>query len=497
MSAFDTFQSTQAERCDPWLHHLLTQTEWSAMAETLAGKAVRLLALWAEADQVHALLLDEVEEAAAVVSCPVESGGYPSVSAAWPGAILFERMVADLWGHRALGGGDDRPWLDHGHWPMSHPLADRPGMAVAKAEPPEFRLDVGYGEFQLPVGPVRELIEDADHLRLTLRADRIVQAECRLGYTHKGTQSLMLGKSPRTAARFASRLVGDATVAHSIAFAEAAEAALRVEVPPRARILRVIMAEIERIAGHLLALGTTAGLVGVSAIERRCARLRDVLATTSERAFGHRLMMDCVVPGGVAIDIAAEAPEVLREMLDIIDAALPNLGQGHSHSAFAARLSGVGVVDPTLAARLAVGGIVGRSAGVPFDVRRLSSMYRGILGEVPLATTGDALARCRLRRTEIAESARMLAALIEALPDGPFAAAMPMDSGEGVGNAESARGDVWCWLRLDHGQIVGVFPRDPGWALWKLAETTLVGASIDDAPLIRHSLGLSASGMDL
>jgi Ni,Fe-hydrogenase III large subunit len=98
---------------------------------------------------------------------------------------------------------------------------------------------------------------------------------------------------------------------------------------------------------------------------------------------------------------------------------------------------------------------------------------------------------------EIEESLRLIGAALDALPDGPVTVALPQVSGEGIGCAESIRGDVWHWLRLDHGQIAAAFPRDPGWALWPLAERVLENASADDAGLIRASFALPASGMDL
>ena len=102
-----------------------------------------------------------------------------------------------------------------------------------------------------------------------------------------------------------------------------------------------------------------------------------------------------------------------------------------------------------------------------------------------------------LRIFEISESLRLVGAALDALPDGPLTVALPQVSGEGIGCAESIRGDVWHWLRLDHGQIAAVFTRDPGWALWPLAELVLENASAGDAGLIRASLALPASGMDL
>jgi Ni,Fe-hydrogenase III large subunit len=114
-----------------------------------------------------------------------------------------------------------------------------------------------------------------------------------------------------------------------------------------------------------------------------------------------------------------------------------------------------------------------------------------------IGSRGDPAARARVRITEIGESLRLIGTYIESLPDGPTSVALPMNSGEGIGCAESIHGDVWHWLRLDHGQIAAVFPRDPGWALWPLAETMLTGALVEDVALIRCSLGLPASGMDL
>jgi Ni,Fe-hydrogenase III large subunit len=114
-----------------------------------------------------------------------------------------------------------------------------------------------------------------------------------------------------------------------------------------------------------------------------------------------------------------------------------------------------------------------------------------------LRTEGDAAARQHLRLFEISESLRLIGAVFDTLPDGPLTVALPQASGEGIGCAESIRGDVWHWLRLDHGQIASVFPRDPGWALWPLAERVLENADADDAGLIRTSLALPASGMDL
>jgi Ni,Fe-hydrogenase III large subunit len=350
---------------------------------------------------------------------------------------------------------------------------------------------------QWPIGPVPGGVGEAAHLRLTLHGDRVMRAETRLGYTHKGTLALMRGKSPRTAARFAARLAGDSTVAHAAAFARATEAALAVAAPARAAMLRAMMGEIERIAGHLDQLGSLALVAGALDAHARCSRQREMLLRATETAFGHRLMMDCVVPGGVAVDLAPAAPQVLLRAMGSVATELPALRRSFQGTALGARLTGTALAPLPAVLALSAGGVTGRASGRRWDARRFDPVYAGIGHIVATGSVGDSAARASVRLTEIGESLRLTGRLIETLPEGPLTIALPMSSGEGIGCAESIHGDVWHWLRLDHGQIAAVFPRDPGWALWPLAETVLTGLPAEDVALARCSLGLPVSGMDL
>jgi Ni,Fe-hydrogenase III large subunit len=258
------------------------------------------------------------------------------------------------------------------------------------------------------------------------------------------------------------------------------------------------MLEIERIAGHLDNLAEMGRLADSQSVRTRCGLLRETLLRAAAAAFGHRLMMDCVVPGGIATDIAEGGPQVILRALGDIASQLDAVRRLHDGPALALRLAGLGRTDKRLVVALGVGGVVGRSSGRAFDVRTMLSLgYTALAPRIATRTEGDAAARQHLRIFEIAESLRLVGAALEALPDGPLTVALPQASGEGIGCAESIRGDIWHWLRLDHGQIAAVFPRDPGWALWPLAESVLENTDADDAGLIRASLALPASGMDL
>jgi Ni,Fe-hydrogenase III large subunit len=500
MNASALIRSAATEPCFPWPRHVLTSAEWAQMAAALADEpTLALLALWADTAHVHAILTDEAAGEPLLATTRTEAGLYAALSPTRPLAAWFERMVQDLWGHTAAGGIDERPWLDHGHWPQSRPMALRPDDLRGRSEPQEFLPVEGEDLDQIPLGPIHGGIEPASHLHITGRGETITRLESRLGYTHKGTLSLMRGKSPRAAARFAARLSGEATVAHAIAFAQATEAAVQAEPAPRSVVLRAVMAEMERITGHLGALGALGEAAGFLALPARCGRHREAIHRAANIAFGHRLMMDCVIPGGVAADVAPDGPEaVLRTLADFTH-GLPALEQLYDRGPLAQRLAGIGVVSAWQAGCVAAGGVIGRASGRDFDARRFPGYgpYASLALSVPVLAAGDADARTRLRLKEIGESIRLLRALLDALPPGPVSVPLPADSGEGVGFAESARGDVWHWLRLDHGQIASVFARDPGWAHWPLFEAIAPSARMADLPLIQASFDLACSGMDL
>jgi Ni,Fe-hydrogenase III large subunit len=358
---------------------------------------------------------------------------------------LLRPVRAD--GARSLGPCRDRRrrWAclaDHGRWGHGAPLASRPALA-ARAEPPEFPFAEDLD--QVPLGPLRGGIEPAAHLRLGVRGQTVVRLEARLGYAHKGTLSLIRGKSPRAAARFAARLAGEATVAHSVAFARATEAALGCEVPPRALALRDIMVEVERIAGHLDALSAVAEAAGTSVLAERFGWHGEAIRRAADVAFGHRLMMDCVIPGGVAADIAPGGSESIDRALSGLASELPALRPVERH----------------------------------------------------LSDVGDVAGRARDRLRAIAESIRLACVLLGGIPEGAVSLPPAAGSGEGLGCADGPNGEIWHWLRLDHGQIASVFLCDPAWIRWPLLEAAMAGAQAEDLPLIMASFALSVSGVDL
>ncbi len=501
MTASDQLRVAPTEPCHPWPRHVLTSDAWRAFTAALAQEpTLALLAMWADTVDIHALFHDESAGQFIPASVPVLAGRYPALSLQRPAAAWFERMIHDLWGHMPDNTPDPRPWLDHGKWPATAPLSPRPIPNAAAPEPPAFLEAEGKDLSQIPVGPVHAGIIEPGHFRFSVSGETVARLEIRLGYAHKGTLHLMRGKSPRAAARFAARLSGDTTVAHSIAFARAAEAASSVAAPPRAAALRGLMGEIERIANHLGDCGAIAGDASFAYLPARFLLHREAVLSACATAFGHRLMMDVVIPGGVAADIAPGSDAVILQALFDAAAELPDLiGIYDSHASLADRMIGTGIVPPALAAQLAAGGVIGRASDRGGDLR----VHPGYppFDTLPPATArraeGDVDARIRVRFAELTESIRLVRALLATLPEGELSVPLPMASGEGIGWAEGFRGDIWHWMRLDGGLIASAFMRDPSWLHWPLLEQAIGGNIVADFPLINKSFNASYSGVDL
>ena len=178
-----------------------------------------------------------------------------------------------------------------------------PSRMTARRTPYAFLGRKGAGLHQIPVGPVHAGIIEPGHFRFHAGGEAVVRLEERLGYVHKGVDSLTRGASIERAAVLAARVSGDSTVAYSVAFARAVEAALGIEAPARAHWLRGLMAELERLANHFGDIGAICNDAAFSLMHAHCGVLRERTLRAAQAAFGHRLMMDAVAPGGVAVDL--------------------------------------------------------------------------------------------------------------------------------------------------------------------------------------------------
>jgi len=481
--------------------HDVDEAEWREAAAEL-GEGADLVSLWGD-EGVMRMALSFVEpRAMMVMNLRCRDGRFPSVAGEFLPAIRLERAACDLYGLKAEGARDKRPWLDHGRWPVKAPLGaatEAGGEGAAYT----FLTAEGDGLHQIPVGPVHAGIIEPGHFRFHCSGETVVRLEERLGYQHKGVDALMLGAEISTAARLAGRVSGDSTVAYAFAFSLAVEQALGVTIPPRANYLRGVMAELERVANHFGDIGAICNDASFALMLAHCSAARERVLRACQSAFGHRLMMDAIQPGGVAADLPRDAVGTIRALVKILRAALPGIVSLYDGTAsLQDRTVRTGVLDPALAKMFAAGGYVGRASGRDFDARRdfAYAPYDVTSWKVISRSDADVNARVWLRFGEIEESLTLIEALIGAPPAGAHHVDLPEvnEPREGFAMVEGFRGDVFAAVRLDaEGKVARCHLRDPSWFQWPLLEAAIEHNIVADFPLCNKSFNCSYSGVDL
>jgi len=501
MPITDTIAGERVQAHRPWPRLTVRADSWRLAAEQCAAGQWTLLGLWGDTGAVHMAVLDERSADIAVLTIDCREGTFPSVGAIHPPAIRLERAIYDLYGHMPVGAPDPRPWLDLGFWDVGHPLGSRE--APRRLEPYAFLPVEGAHLHQIPVGPVHAGIIEPGHFRFTANGETVVRLEQRLGYVHKGIEGLMAGAPLDKAARLAGRTSGDSTVAYALAFAHAVEAALGVQVPPRAAYLRALMAELERLANHFGDIGAICNDASFSIMHAQFGILRERTLRAADICFGHRLMMDCVVPGGVAADLdESRAPQVTA-LLEEVRRVLPRLIELYDNTAsLQDRTVSTGVLRGDLARQFGAGGYVGRASGRSFDARETIAYapYDQLDFVVPVLKAGDVNARVWIRIREVEQSLALIEAILRHLPAGPVLE--PVDPAgsrirEGLGLVEGFRGDVLVWVRLEGQRVTRCHLRDPSWFQWPLLEAVIEGNIVADFPLCNKSFNCSYSGHDL
>jgi Ni,Fe-hydrogenase III large subunit len=473
---------------------------WIGLAMGCADGRQDLLALWADDRMVHLALANPSLRMRIIASTRVRGGAYPSVGQFHAPAIRLERTIRDLHGIRPDGLPDQRNWIDHGKWPGPPPVHRRNWVRPDTAYP--FLLAEGEGLHQIPVGPVHAGIIEPGHFRFTANGEAVVRLEERLGYVHKGIEALCRGASIEKAARIVARTSGDATVAYSYAYALAVEAALQWWPPPRAQLIRGIMAELERLSHHVNDVGAICNDASVVVLQARCALLREDILQTAANCFGHRMMMDRIVPGGVTADLSLAGAAAISALLERVSTGFEAVVRVYDESpSLQDRTVTTGRVSQDLVARFAPGGHVGRASGRSFDTRKAFpyAPYEEPDFTIALRSEGDVNARVWVRIDEVRSSIGLVRHMLAELGPGALVTAMPeLRACEGAAMVESFRGDIFVNVRLDgEGNIARLHARDPSVFQWPLLEAAIEGNIVADFPLCNKSFNCSYSGHDM
>ncbi len=483
-------------------------------AELLKSADSRLCAEWAADDtafgrsfSVWAAYNRGAEYIVVTSDLPKDAPSFPTLTKHYVAAYRFERQIMGLMGVKADGHPDMRPWIKHEDWPAdAYPLRKSFDAAVALPRVEgryEWIKANGEGVFEIPVGPVHAGIIEPGHFRFQAVGERILNLEEKLGYVHKGIEKRFESLSWEEGARLAGRISGDTTVAHALAYSLAVENAAGFFAPVRAAWVRALLLERERMCNHLADLAAICNDVSFTFGYYQFGLLREKLLRTNHRLFGHRLMMDRVMPGGVSVDITDGGEgEIIAETGELMEEYERLINIYDDNPSLKDRLYGSGALSPAKAKDMGVVGIAGRASGQEVDARRQYPFlpYDAVIPKSIVLRSGDAHARAWVRIEEVRDSARLSLELLQKMPQGKIFATPPalVPDAKGFSAVEGWRGEIICWVHAGPGGKPNrCMVRDPSAVNWLALEQSVKEDMVPDFPLVNKSFNNSYSGNDL
>lgn len=433
---------------------------------------------------------------------------FPSITPNIHAAQWYEREIRDMFGLIPQGHPDLRRLVRHEHWPKgTHPLRkDFSWDCVLGRQQGEhrFRHIEGEGVFEVPVGPIHAGIIESGHFRFSVAGEPIMQLELRHFWKHRGVEKLFEEQTLVGAVPLAERVSGDTAVGHSLAYCQAVEALLHLEVPRRAKYLRSLFLELERLYNHLADIGAICHDTAYALAHAHCDRMKERIMQLNDRLTGSRFLRGVMRVGGVTRDIEnAQLTEIVEE-LNRIQPDFSEVGAIiFANASLTDRLETTGILHEQTAWDHAVMGVAGRASGMNGDLRRDRpfAAYDELPVNVALYRYGDVRARLRVRGDEIQESIRLIRELRGRIPEGPIANEPRCSPNPGdwmLAAVEGWRGEIlYMVMAGEGGRIHRCKVRDPSFVNWPAIQWAVLGNIIADFPLINKSFNLSYAGNDL
>jgi len=273
------------------------------------------------------------------------------------------------------------------------------------------------------MGPVHPATHGVLRLLLELDGETVISCEPIIGYLHTGMEKECEDQNWRSAVTIVTRMDYLAPFFNEQAYSLAVESLLGVEVPPRGKYIRTLMAELNRLSSHFVWFGTQALDMGAMSGMFYGFREREVVLDFFEMVTGLRMNHNYIIPGGVWEDLPAEWEPVCRRIAEIVPDRIDEYEELLSRNPiYLERTRGVGVLSSSDAGALGATGPMARAAGVDWDLRRdvAYDAYGDLDFDVPLRSDGDVYARYEVRMAEMRESIRLIRQLIDRMPSGDY-----------------------------------------------------------------------------
>jgi formate hydrogenlyase subunit 5 len=444
------------------------------------------------------------------VSAPLAEKVFPSVAvrSGIHAADWHEREAEDLFGVRF----EDHPLLGdfvlhNDAWqesvePMRRAFDAEAAMLnrLPEADWRPQRIVHEMGAFIMPIGPKFSGVTESVHFLLETVGEDVIRSSTRLFYKWRAVEKLAEGQTVDEALLLAERFSATTAFAHGLAFCQALESITGTSAPARARALRVLLAELERLRQHAGAIQEICESTALVVATSQAGILEEDLLRVSGELTGHRYLFGLLAPGGLLRDLSSEAClKALGEAKRILT-RLDELERRLSiSSSFLDRIEEVGVIFPPTAKRYSLLGPVARASGLACDMRRAQpySGYESFEFDVPSEEEGDGYARLRVLFAEARQAVRIMEQAVTTLKEGDTCTPLELRSGAALGWVEAPRGGTFHWVRLDDsGRIARYRIITPSFVNWHSFHLAAEKFAFQDFPIILSTFDLSVAEND-
>ena len=409
-----------------------------------------------------------------------------------PGATFHELEVADLFGIVFEGHPSPGHFVLSENWPQGvYPLRKDVNANEVKLNPPtpeEAKTLEAGKQVKIIVGPQHPALLEPEKFTVTVDGETVTNVEPRIGYVHRGIEKASESRTFLQDVYLVERICGICNSIHACSFVETVEKILKTEVPPRAKYLRTITLELNRLHSHLLTLGHAGLEIGYETLFQYFWRDREPIMDLIELTSGNRVYSSLMTVGGVRRDLKDTDIPKIKSTLSDLRKKLPFYRQVYQDEpSIGLRMKNVGTLKREDALKLSVVGPVARGSGVDIDVRK-DEPYEAY-GEIPFKeivyTQGDTWARMNVRMDEVEESINIIEYAIDHMPTGPFRVKAPrvVPAGEAVNRVEAPRGELFYYVKSNGTAMPDrVKVRTPTFANIPAFLKTAIGENIADVP---------------
>ncbi|PIZ54392.1 NADH-quinone oxidoreductase subunit F [Candidatus Uhrbacteria bacterium CG_4_9_14_0_2_um_filter_41_50] len=457
---------------------------------------------------LHAVFsLDETGEWLQIsTALPESDPTYESLTKTIMSAHWYERYAMDMFGIVAIGHPDPRRLVHHENiplntFPLRKDFAWNTKLKHANTIYPMHHVTGAEGIYEIPVGPIHAGIIEPGHFRFNVIGERIITLEGKLFFTHKGIEKILENKSPIEALPFIEKISGDMAISHTLAFSQAIESISDIKISPRARQLRTLLNEIERITMHIFDISNICGMgTGFTVIASQGFKIKERLMRLSQEVCGNRFWRGLIIPGGLSRDLSSTELDNIQMTINKANDDLQNLIKiCHDNDGLRERLETTGILKKEAALAYGAVGLTARASGIDIDVRRDHpyASYAELKPKIIMLEIGDVYSRFKMRYRELKVSTAMINQIIKTIKKDNISSTNKNNDGLGISAVESCRGEIITIVQIKNGVIERCVVRDPSFCNWPLFGEIGPGNIVPDFPLCNKSLNLSYSGNDM